>query len=52
MEEEGIDVEQVMKTIDKEVAKRASASHDTSGFDDSEEWAQVYIFNPFPKDKF
>ncbi|KAL4224939.1 Ankyrin repeat and sterile alpha motif domain-containing protein 1B [Mactra antiquata] len=38
--EEEIDVDQVMKSIDVEVAKRASTS-DSANFDDTEEWAKI-----------
>ena len=41
--EEDIDIDQVMESIDVEVAKRASTSDPTS-FDDSEEWDKVTIF--------
>lgn len=38
--EEDIDIDQVMESIDVEVAKRASAS-DATSFDDSEEWEKI-----------
>lgn len=38
--EEDIDIDEVMESIDVEVAKRASVT-DTTSFDDSEEWEKV-----------
>ncbi|XP_052239797.1 protein phosphatase 1 regulatory subunit 12A-like isoform X3 [Dreissena polymorpha] len=36
-----IDVDAVMKSMDVEITKRASASHESSSFDDAEEWEKI-----------
>ncbi|KAH3890054.1 hypothetical protein DPMN_014123 [Dreissena polymorpha] len=38
-----IDVDAVMKSMDVEITKRASASHESSSFDDAEEWEKVRL---------